>query len=309
MARNFTKIKLSDRQIRGVACIVYHEQGDIPGWYAEASQIYNLTLYRYGMDATGDDVEKLCKSGWYAKGKERFDKGTDRETIINIVKNVICYGHPILPLAITEHDCLSDISKAMNGSENVRADRSKYRCNVTKIYNKMSAVYTFYCFPGGYSSFNDPFGCPDQKYRKKVGENFYTIGEAKRGKNQIPLKCSQNKKAIIEYLKNNYKYTGDLNESINMAVQTEICTLVDGRIGPKSKQCFLPIYPGTESTLITLLEMKLYLIGINPYGINGVYPEGSKTGDAIKLYQKKKRISVDGIAGQETLYLLFNEKI
>lgn len=309
MARNFPKIKLTDKQIRGIANIVYHEQGDIPGWYAEASQIYNLALYRYGMDATGNDVEKLCKSGWYASGTKRFEQGTNSQTIINIVRNVFLLGLSTLPFYITEHDCLSDISKAMNGSENVKNIRSSYRCNVTKIYNKMGSKYVFYCFPGGYSSYNDPFGCPDQNYRKKVGENFHTIGEAKRGANQIPLKCSQNKKAIVEYLKKYYKYTGDLKESINMAVQTEICTLVDGKIGPKSKQCFLPIYPETESVLITLMEMKLYLLGINPYGINGVYPVDSKTGEAIKLYQKKKKLSVDGIAGQETLYALFNENI
>ena len=46
----FPTYKLTDKQIRGIANIVLHEQGTVAGQYAEASQIANLCELRYKGD-------------------------------------------------------------------------------------------------------------------------------------------------------------------------------------------------------------------------------------------------------------------
>ena len=52
MSGIFPKYKLTDKQIRGVANIVLHEQGTIDGYFAEASQIANRTDIKGNQYAT-----------------------------------------------------------------------------------------------------------------------------------------------------------------------------------------------------------------------------------------------------------------
>ena len=169
----FPTFKLTEKQIRGIANIVLHEQGSIAGWFAEASQIANLCEIKYG----GDPV-RAVKSGWYAYGKSRYNEGTSNATVINIVKRVFLDGFRTLPRYCNEHDCMSDIISVTEGGKSVRSDKSKWKRHTTVIRNKMTSKYYFYDFPGGYESGVDPFGYTDKELREKYGDFCYTVEQA-----------------------------------------------------------------------------------------------------------------------------------
>lgn len=175
----FPKYKLTEKQIRGIANIVLHEQGTIAGWFAEASQIANRTDIKGDSYATPANAVKTVTSGWYAKGKTRYAAGTNNSTVIEIVKRVFCEGYRTLPRYIDEHDCMSDISSVKNGSTSVKSDKSKWKSHETIVKNKMGSTYTFYSFPGGYKTGVDPFGYTSKANRTKWGDFCHTLAEAR----------------------------------------------------------------------------------------------------------------------------------
>lgn len=178
MSSKFPKYKLTEKQIRGIACIVAHEQGTVEGMYAEASQIANRTDRMGDQYATGANAVKTVTSGWYAHGKSRYNAGTSNKKAIEIVKRVFCDAMRTLPRYIDEHDCMSDIATVKNGKTSVKGDKSKWIPHKTVIHNKMSSTYTFYDFPGGYKTGVDPFGYTSKKMREKWGDFCYTVEEA-----------------------------------------------------------------------------------------------------------------------------------
>jgi len=186
MSGIFPKYKLTDKQIRGIANIVQHEQDTIEGRFAEASQIANRTDIKGDSYATPENAVKTVTSGWYAKGKARYEAGTNNLECINIVKKVFCDGYRTLPRYIDEHDYMGDISSVKNGVVNVISDKSKWKQFKTVIKNKMGSTYTFYSFPGGYKTGVDPFGYTSKKYREKWGDFCYTVGQALSGKSNYP---------------------------------------------------------------------------------------------------------------------------
>lgn len=171
----FPTYKLTDKQIRGIANIVLHEQGTVAGQYAEASQIANLCELRY----KGDPV-KAVTSGWYANGKDRYAAGTSNKTAIEIVKRVFCDGFRTLPRYIDEHDCMSDIKSVTEGGKGVKSKKDKWVPHSTVIKNRMGSTYIFYDFPGGYKSGVDPFGYTSKENRKKFGDFCYTVEQAQK---------------------------------------------------------------------------------------------------------------------------------
>ena len=170
----FKRYNLTESQIRGIGNIVIHEQGNIAGWYWEASQIANLAELRFG----GDPV-RAVKSGWYAHGTARYNAKTSNKTVIEIVRRVFNYGFRVLPAYINEHDCLSDIRSIVQNGRDVKHDKSRWVPHETVIKNRMGSTYVFYGFPGGYKSGNDPFGYTSKENRKKFGDFHYTLEEAR----------------------------------------------------------------------------------------------------------------------------------
>lgn len=202
----FPKYKLTEKQIRGIANIVLHEQGTIAGWFAEASQIANRTDIKGDSYATAENAVKTVTSGWYAKGKARYNAGTTNATVIEIVRRVFCDGYRTLPRYIDEHDCMSDISTVKNGTVNVKADKSKWKAHTTIIKNKMSSTYTFYDFPGGYATGVDPFGYTSKSYRTKWGDFCYTLAEARSISSKIVQLLSAYNAYITIHYKNFYNH-------------------------------------------------------------------------------------------------------
>ena len=206
MSGIFPKYKLTDKQIRGIACIVAHEQGSIDGWYAEASQIANRTDIRGNSYATPENAVKTVTSGWYAKGRARYNAGTNNATVIAIVKRVFCDGYRTLPRYVDEHDCMSDIATVKNGSRNVKSDKSKWVQHKTIIHNKMSSTYYFYSFPGGYKTGVDPFGYTSIANRRKWGDFCYTVEQAQNKIEFTPARLLADLSEYNTYIKSHYKY-------------------------------------------------------------------------------------------------------
>ena len=117
MTTKFPTYKLNEKQIKGLANIVAHEQGTMAGMLAEASLMANLTDINGDEYATVPNLIKKATGGWFAYGQKRYDQGTTNEKAIRAVKAVLVYGKRTLPRYINEHDCISDIVKVTNNAK------------------------------------------------------------------------------------------------------------------------------------------------------------------------------------------------
>ena len=175
----FPKYNLTEKQIRGLANIVAHEQGSVAGMHAEASLMANLTDINGDQDATVERLIRTATGGWFAYGQKRYDEGTTNERAIKAVNDVLICGKRTLPRYINEHDCLSDIVIVTNnGKEISKLDRGKYKKHKTQIRNRYGGTYTFYEFPGGIDTGVDPFGYTSASKRMKWGEDCYTLAQS-----------------------------------------------------------------------------------------------------------------------------------
>ena len=181
---NFPKYTLTDAQIKGLAHVVEGEQPGKAGHYAEASIMANLTDISGDDKATTENLIKKVTGGWFANGKSRFNNpGNPSSSAIEAVKEVLVNGKRTLPRYVNEHDCFADITSATNdGSPINKTSRDQYKQFVTKIKNRYGASGTFYTFP---SNNSDPFYYTSESYRKKWGEDHYSIGDAGKGEEEF----------------------------------------------------------------------------------------------------------------------------
>lgn len=277
MGGKFPKYNLNDKQIRGIANIVLHEQGTTEGWYAEASQIANRTDIKGDSYAKPENAVKTVISGWYANGSSRYRKGTDNKLVIEIVKRVFCEGYRTLPRYIDEHDYINDIESARNSIINIKNKKSKWKKHKTIIKNKMGSKYIFYDFPGGYDTGVDPFGYTSKDYRKKWGDFCYTVEGAQE---RIDDKV---KETVLDLLSDKM-YSGEFPT----LPQSGCFMIGDGykRHVSYGKQIKL-----VQSLVNWILDSKLI--------VDGMY--GEETKRAVKKVQKKLDIIQDGIFGANTL--------
>lgn len=168
----FPKYALSESQIKGMANIVQHEQPQLSGMEAEASLIANRTDIKGDEKATVANIVKTVTGGWFADGKNRFNKpGNPSSTAIKAVKNVIVGGRRTLPRYVDEHDCFSDISTVTNNGKKInKKTRSAYKPHVSIVKNRMGSTYTFHSYPNNAA---DPFGYTSSKMRSKWGDEHY----------------------------------------------------------------------------------------------------------------------------------------
>lgn len=179
MTTKFPTYKLNEKQIKGLANIVAHEQGTMAGMLAEASLMANLTDIKGDDRATVSNLIKMATGGWFAYGEKRYNQGTTNEKAIRAVRAVLVDGKRCLPRYINEHDCLSDIVNVKNKAKYfAKSDRKKYKQHVTVIQNKYGGKYIFYDFPGGADTGVDPFGYTSETMREKWGEDCYTFEQA-----------------------------------------------------------------------------------------------------------------------------------
>ena len=175
----FPRYNLTEKQIKGLANIVLHEQGTLAGMCAEASLMANLTDIKGDDRATVTNLINMATGGWFAHGEKRYKEGTTNEKAILAVKAVLVYGKRTLPRYINEHDCMSDIVKVTNNAKPfTKTLRSSYRQHTTVIQNRYGGKYVFYDFPGGADTGVDPFGYTSDAMRKIWGEECYTLEQA-----------------------------------------------------------------------------------------------------------------------------------
>lgn len=123
-------------------------------------------------------------------------------------------------------------------------------------------------------------------------------------------------KTIQSWLNTNYKtgltvdgiYGAKTKAAIVKALQTYLNKtysaklVVDGIMGAKTKAAVRNVKSGATGTYVRILQAALICNGYDTGGFDGIC--GTKTVAAVKSYQTKKGLTVDGIAGQNTFYSL-----
>ena len=77
---------------------------------------------------------------------------------------------------------------------------------------------------------------------------------------------------------------------------------VDGVMGPATKSAVRVIKKGAVGRYVYILQAVLICRGYDTGGFDGQF--GTKTESAVRAYQRKQRLEVDGEAGKETFYSL-----
>ena len=78
----------------------------------------------------------------------------------------------------------------------------------------------------------------------------------------------------------------------------------DGSFGPASKNAFRNLKVGMSGNITRVCQAFLYKKGYNPNGFDGSYGLGMQS--AVRNYQSKNGLKIDGILGPSTAYSLFN---
>ena len=235
----------------------------------------NLTDICGDDKATVDNLIKKATSGWFAHGKERYDAGTNNKVAIKAVSDVLIKGKRTLPRYINEHDCLSDLTKVINGKVLCSIkNRDNYIAHKTVIYNKYGSIYTFYDFPGGKNTGVDPFGYTSNTMRKKWGEFCYTLKESQDddyGK-----------------VKENYKGIYPILPDSSFGIKRNYYKLGDGIFTLRK-------YP----TQIKRVQEVLKWGGFYKGPVDGIY--GLETAAAVKKCQKQFKLDINGCFGEKCL--------
>lgn len=170
---DFPKYNLNDKQLKGIANILQHEQPGYEGMQAEASLMANLTDIGGNEKATVDNLVAKATGGWFAKGKSRFNNpGNPSEVAMDAARKVLIEGKRTVPRYVNEHDCFSDLTNVTTDGKAIdKKDRSAYKQHVTKISNKYGASGIFHSFP---NSKSDPFYYTSETNRQKWGDDCYS---------------------------------------------------------------------------------------------------------------------------------------
>lgn len=196
---NFPTYNLSEDQIRGIAHVIAHEQSDIYGQYAEASQMVNW-FENHASKSWGDASQLanfIANSGHYGPGDRYYSdfcsgdytnySENHVENAIKAVRDVMVNGKRTLPAYVDEHDGRFESGFYLVAGRN-RNDPADFIPHDT-IWHQMysgDVDIVFYEFPGGNTD-NDPFGYyfdnPDTKARRaECGDFCYDIyGNPKNG--------------------------------------------------------------------------------------------------------------------------------
>lgn len=132
----------------------------------------------------------------------------------------------------------------------------------------------------------------------------------------LSTSANSNIKAVQSWLNANYKsglivdgIFGNLTKkALVKALQTELNKqynanlVIDGIFGSKTKTAIRNIYNGTKGNITKILQGLLICNGYSTNGFDGIF--GNGTTSAVKSYQSKYGLTVDGIAGKETFYSL-----
>ncbi|UTR13613.1 N-acetylmuramoyl-L-alanine amidase [Salipaludibacillus sp. LMS25] len=89
----------------------------------------------------------------------------------------------------------------------------------------------------------------------------------------------------------------ELNVQFNRNIQ------VDGIWGPETRQAVVNVRRGARGNITWILQAMLYGSGVSPGPVDGIF--GPLTERAVRTYQHRYKLIVDGIAGRQTFTALF----
>lgn len=125
----------------------------------------------------------------------------------------------------------------------------------------------------------------------------------------------------IKYIQNklNARYNASLNvdgifgpltkKAMVKGLQIELNTQcgarlnIDGIFGSLTKSACPNVKQGMKGNITWLIQAKLYTLGFNTNGVDGIYGSGTK--NAVAKYQSSVNIASDGICGKNTFEKLF----
>lgn len=82
--------------------------------------------------------------------------------------------------------------------------------------------------------------------------------------------------------------------------QTDAGLAVDGVFGERTKAACINIYKGFSGNITRILQGFLLCRGLGAGGFDGIFGAGTEA--AVREFQNKNNLTVDGIAGKETFY-------
>ena len=123
-------------------------------------------------------------------------------------------------------------------------------------------------------------------------------------------------KKVQTWLNSNYKtglvvdgiYGSNTKKALVKALQTELNKqygsnlVVDGIFGSNTKKAVVNIAIGSKGNITKILQGLLICNRYSTNGFDGIFGSGTQT--AVRSYQKKKDLTVDGIAGKATFTVL-----
>lgn len=151
--------------------------------------------------------------------------------------------------------------------------------------------------------------------KRRAAEKKMFLKEANinSGEAAPPLTPSGNKiiKSFQTWLNSNYRlgltvdgYYGTLTKIAAIkAYQMVLGVTADGLFGSNSKAAVVTLKVGNSGNAVRIMQGTLYCRGFELNKVNGIFD--SETTTAVKAFQSNTGIAADGLAGQNTMYTLY----
>lgn len=124
-------------------------------------------------------------------------------------------------------------------------------------------------------------------------------------KDETPVKPQKPNKPSTPTKNDKYdSWVADLQKELNKQYKAGL--KVDGLEGPKTLAACPTVKKGAKGNITKLIQKRLNSVGFS-ISVDGVF--GNDTYNAIKVFQKNRKLSSDGIVGKNTWKFLLNGKI
>ena len=99
-------------------------------------------------------------------------------------------------------------------------------------------------------------------------------------------------------------YGSNTKKASTKAYQTILGVTAYGIFGADSKAAVKTLREGSRGHDVRIMQGMLYCRGVASRGVDGIYSTG--TYSAVKRFHESNGLAVDGIAGKDTMYVLYN---
>lgn len=163
--------------------------------------------------------------------------------------------------------------------------------------------------------------CPGPYLQSKFPYIAEEVNKRLEGQSTSTPTTSTSGDETIKYIQNklNARYNASLNvdgifgpltkKAMVKGLQIELNTQcgarlnIDGIFGSLTKSACPNVKQGMRGNITWLIQARLYTLGFNTNGVDGIYGSGTK--NAVAKYQSSVNIASDGICGKNTFEKLF----